>query len=492
MYIESIVKTLISCVAILAVILIYRISVHQLVKTTAEKLWFAIGLFIVLSMANLFFLQSSPATNNDFRYFTLLTFELLWWLSLYYLINQMIQHWFWENLYIKQGITYSRVFHDLISIFLFILVLIAIIHFVFNKSVYGLFAASGVLVIVVAYSAQVYLSDVFAGFELQSSKEFVVGDWIKFNDQVGKVVQINWQYVKLMTRENNQLSIANSIISKAVITNLSKPTPERAVSMTIPLFDNTPPASFKQCLIQAALQSPHVLKSPAPVASLLDLQKDNANYRLTYYTQEIDESLVNNNILSALWYIARRKQIKITPKELTSIALPEMKAIEAFLKKTDLFQNLSQEEIQHLATHAISHEYGPPERLLEQGQSNSSLFLIYSGAVDVYLTDEIPSVYVATITSGDYVGEMSFLTGEICSASVYIKEESIILEITHDNIAELFAKKPSLVKKISEVMMTRKTQDTELHIEAAKIKPAESHHLIDRLMEQIKLFFHLT
>ena len=128
--------------------------------------------------------------------------------------------------------------------------------------------------------------------------------------------------------------------------------------------------------------------------------------------------------------------------------------------------------------------------ILELGQENFSLFIIYSGSIDVYISNEIqPENFVATLTDGQYFGEMSLLTGDLCSASMVVRTESIVIEITHDNIKTLFSQKPELIKKMSEIVLTRKLLNENINALKSQKKNKEQITLIDRMVNKVRQFF---
>ncbi len=491
MDVESIAKTIFFSVLLICALALYRFFIHRLIKDATQKLWFASGVFTLLSVLIVFSDKIDVIIENPkiLFYFTT-ALKVFWWFSLNYFVNQVIEFWVWNRLMVKKGIIISRILRDLISIIIMIFTIASIIYFVFDRSVLGIFTASGVMAIILGYSAQATLGDIFAGLGLNTSKEFIEGDWIKVNENVGKVVDINWRFVKMVTKDNNHLSYANSVISKLPIVNLSSPTSVRAVILTFPLPASASPALVKNLLVTAALQCPKVLKKPAPTAALVLFKEMNYQYQLVCYTNEIDESMVNDEVLSVVWYLLRRHKIKTTMVELPIPENPPLNLIKSFLKNTDIFKSLKKEDIAELAIDIIYHHYGPPERVLEQGQSNSSLFLIYSGSVNVFISNEtLHHQKVATINAGQYFGEMSLLTGEAVTASIYVNEESLILEINHDNIADLFAKKPILMEKISEIVVLRKQQNIDIQTSMTKGQKAITNSLVDRMVNKVKLFF---
>jgi CRP-like cAMP-binding protein len=74
---------------------------------------------------------------------------------------------------------------------------------------------------------------------------------------------------------------------------------------------------------------------------------------------------------------------------------------------------------------------------------------------------------LATLGSGDFFGEISFLTGKPRTATVETTEDSVLLEVTEDKLREVTVQKPGIMdmlKKYSE-MRTKGTMDKILESE---------------------------
>ena len=493
-------KEAIKIVGLTIALVIIIFSYHHLVKKCVDnanrKLWFASGLFIFFSII-LFSPFSISATQNELNLSVVkIIIGCFWWLSLYLLLNQLLEHWLWNSFFLHKGIIITKILRDSVSFILLIIILAAIVHFVFLKSVLGIFTASGVMAIILGYSAQATLSDIFAGLGLNTTKQFSEGDWIKVNDGMairlaGRVIDINWRFVNLITDDNNHLSIPNSVISKYQIINLSQPDSIHGAVLTIPLQDKITPAQFKKILLSAAHQCSKVERIPEPRATLSEVRSTEYIYELVYYTKEINEAMVNDEILSIIWYQCRRKQVKIASNELVELIEPlSQNVLKNFLLKTDLFRLLNEDEINLVTTHAICHHYGPPEMILEYGQENSSLFVIFSGSIDVYISKEIkPDYLVATLDTGQYFGEMSLLTGDLCSASMVVRAESIVIEITHDSIKILFSQEPALIEKMSKIIVSRKLLNKDIKASHKHEKIEDHQTVIDRMVNNIRHFF---
>ena len=470
-------------------IILFNLLLHRAIKSSIRSLFFRLGLFLIFSILILL----TPPLFKFLELRTLsfgvrTTIQCLWWFSLNFLVNETLTYFIWEKLLPQKGITASKLLRDLIALILIIITIACIFHFVFEKSVVGLFTASGIMAIILGYSAQATLSEAFAGVGLNIIKQFDKDDWIELTGAHGQVVDINWRFVTLHTLAGNYLSIPNSQITKEKITNFSRPNPIHGITIEVPVANTISPERTKKLLISAARQCSKTIANPPPAASLIGLQTSSYNsYQLTYHTAEQNIALITDQILSIFWYQCQRE--KIVAINALSNTRCSVEDIQTFLEKMDLFSSLAKNEITHLATESNQRLYGPPERILTQGQNKKSLFLIYKGSVNVYIrTSDEQEIKVATLSAGNYFGEMSLLTGDAAAASIIVNTESTIIEITYDHMATLFAQRPELVEKISEVIVQRKLSNDNVRATLRGSKK-ETHSLISELANRIKHFF---
>jgi hypothetical protein len=88
------------------------------------------------------------------------------------------------------------------------------------------------------------------------------------------------------------------------------------------------------------------------------------------------------------------------------------------------------------------------QRLITQGMPVPDLYLIYNGTVDV-LVDNDP---IAQLKDGEFVGEMSFLTEKVATATCKVKYDTICLVWKQREFKELLKRNPSLYFTIQSVL----------------------------------------
>jgi CRP-like cAMP-binding protein len=121
---------------------------------------------------------------------------------------------------------------------------------------------------------------------------------------------------------------------------------------------------------------------------------------------------------------------------------------------------LSNEEITSLSN-AIKTKYcyaGQP--VIKKGAEEDWMYIISEGSLEVKIPDKTGELkVVATLWPGDFVGEMSMLTGAVRSADVFAKTNAILLEVSKEDIAPLLDSNPNLVKQFSDVLAQRQAQN---------------------------------
>lgn len=428
------------------------------------------------------FLTSHPDAVIVFKHAT----ACLWILSLSYLINNLIDYFLWNGIFLVKGRKIvPKILIDIVTVLLYLTTAAFILHFVFEQPVSGLLATSGLIAIIVGYSAKNTLSDVFAGLGLQLAPQFKEGEWIKIEDHIGEVTDINWRFLTLKTYYQNHLTIPNSVIAQSKITNYSRPTSVRGIILSIHVEADVSPFIMKKLILEVARECRFVVDTPEPKAALVRYSDNGNFYELWYYTTEPNEWEPNDAILSALWYCLDRNNIR---SSLCDVRLqPKNKLIEEAsidiekaLSKVDILSILTKEEMQQ-----VMHEYalikkGPPEQILAEGSSNTIFYIILSGEVDIYISANKKVAPVASLPAGKFFGEMSVLTGEECKADVYVSQPAVFCCLEKSLFEKLTKNRPEIIDEITKIMVERQSTNQ------AKQKDADSENQDENVFNRLR------
>ena len=88
------------------------------------------------------------------------------------------------------------------------------------------------------------------------------------------------------------------------------------------------------------------------------------------------------------------------------------------------------------------------QRIITQGMPVPDLYLIYNGTVDVLVDNE----QIAELKDGEFVGEMSFLTEKVATATCKVKYDAQCLVWKQRDFKELLKRNPSLYFTIQSVL----------------------------------------
>jgi len=91
------------------------------------------------------------------------------------------------------------------------------------------------------------------------------------------------------------------------------------------------------------------------------------------------------------------------------------------------------------------------ERIITQGMPVPDLYLIYNGTVDVIVDGE----GIAQLKDGEFVGEMSFLTEKVATATCKVKYDAQCLVWKQKEFKELLKRNPSLYFTIQSVLSSQ-------------------------------------
>ena len=104
------------------------------------------------------------------------------------------------------------------------------------------------------------------------------------------------------------------------------------------------------------------------------------------------------------------------------------------IRRVSLFSTLSPAQAEALAEAVSKKRFKRGEILVEQGKKSNALYIILVGRTRVLMTDNKGrEVILATLSSGDYVGEMSLIDNEPHSATVVADQQVDVLVLGRDS-----------------------------------------------------------
>ena len=125
------------------------------------------------------------------------------------------------------------------------------------------------------------------------------------------------------------------------------------------------------------------------------------------------------------------------------------------LKRAPLFEQLSKKELTMLASASDDLAVDPGTVLCREGRIGTEFFVIVDGDAEVTQGDK----KVATLSGGDFVGEIALLTTTKRTATVTVTTPLRCFVLTQSAFRRVLAESPSVQVKVMKSLAERVAQD---------------------------------
>lgn len=432
--------------------------------------------------------------RQKIRFPLTVVFLLLTTLDVLFVINfqmpKMVEHYFMAVLYLAIAVLFIRIavmalfaflertkhyripklVEEITKALLYGVAVIAIIQYTLNIQVTTVLATSAIITVVIGLALQETLGNLFAGLALQMDPAYQVGHWIRVGERMGKVEEVTWRATKLRTVNNDSIVIPNGVIAKETLMNLSYPVTAHAARMHISVSYETPPNRVDRVIKEVLSQTPNVTMEPPPEVRLSEYKDFSIDYDVKFYYK--DPGLLESMLAAVrkgLWYHFRRNGVEIPfpirelyihdREERLDIKNTMLKRLSESLRKVYLFSSLDEDERLLIAEVLEEVRYASGELIIREGEAGNSFFIIDQGEVEVFVNSPSGNrKSLATLSVGDFFGEIALLTGEKRTASVQATLDVRVFRLQKDNFKSVLETRPDILDEISNVLSRRRDQ----------------------------------
>ncbi len=430
------------------------------------------------------------------------TIGCLMWVSVAWLVVRLLDVFLWRRAVLRRtGVEAPRLLVDLVRVAVLIGVFLIIVGVVFKQPINGLLFSSGVVGVVLGFALQNMIADFFSGIAISLEGPFKRGEWIKVDDMVGEVVEVNWRSTRLHTMDDTIVVVPNSTLAQKTVINHEQPQGYFRTSLEIALEYGVPVPEAKRVLLTGIHLAEGVLAEPAPSVVVTNFGADGIEYELRWYIQTYKSSvLIRDRVITAVNDALYRAGLGVPyPKRDVYYAPMPPRELDAsqrkpiLLSRNELFESLQPDEIRKLAEGLVERRRAAGEDVVQQGADGESLFLIVDGLVEVIVWIDGQEKKVAELRPGQYFGEMSLLTGEPRSATVRAMLESTCYELSKASLLPLLTARPEIADTLSQIVARRQRQLQK--VSAEKTDPQQEQEaeqgLASQLLGKIRRFFGL-
>lgn len=400
--------------------------------------------------------------------------NLLYFALLALLSIRVIDLFYWKKVFVrKQDSEVPKLTQDLISGLVWIIFLILFILVFSDKpeTYTGVFATSSVMIAIIGFAMRDLVADFFSGIAIGLDKQIRLGDWIDVgNGTVGKVVQINWRMMRIVTRDNLLISIPSSLLLSNILHNYNRPDPLFRESIELVLPHHISETEVSRLLLSAMLQNLRVRSADRqPDVLLMEFTERGIVWKLRFWLDDYEKrDSVRHDIMVHIQKNLMMSDIEIPP-ELHRVTMERAKSatrdfsIRTTLENIELFNSLAPRQLDRLSANANEQYMRAEDIICHEGETSDSLFVLAEGVLEVRKQIEGADTHLATLSVGDFFGEFSLLTGEPRSATISALGDARLFEITKEAIEPILCENPDLVRRISTALAERKMQNSQLY-----------------------------
>jgi small-conductance mechanosensitive channel len=353
-----------------------------------------------------------------------------------------------------------KLFSDLARAILVAIGAMVIYSNVWGREVRGALTALGVGSVVIGLALQEPLGNIVSGLMLLFERPVKVGDWVAAEGVTGKVIEINWRSVHILTPTRELRIVPNVRLYKGAFSNLSRPTDVRTESLQIGFSYDDPPNRVKQVLGELLATTEGVLKDPAPAVRTVEYADFSVIYRVNFsVAKQEDLAVTRDRFMTKLWYVVKRAGLTIpfpitmeySPGE--NPGAPKVAPREWLASYPRFVQAIKDEK----ANQPSVLDFAAGEVIQKSGGAFQGFALILSGrAVLRAKNSQGEMVDVGEISAGECFGDQ-LTSGSIAEdLTISAAEDMKVMVFDSKTISDLLNHSPSLAAEVGDAIEMRR------------------------------------
>jgi len=343
--------------------------------------------------------------------------------------------------------------------------------------------------------------DMLAGFLIQTHRPFMPGDWVRFGDHVGQVLETGWRTTRIRTRRRESVTVPFDMITHSVLTNYSA-SGRVADEIFVGFGYDDAPGKIEELVTSILADMPEVLNDPRPEIGPWEFNDWAIRYRIRYWIADYaHQENIRAKLNRSLWYVMHRNsvsfpypmiQMREVQNGMANGAIAGEHRILNDLRRVDLFRDLSDEDLRIVLPSIQLMEFARDELLIHQGEIGDCFFILRHGVVDILREsgNGAPPLVVSAIestASRNFFGEIALLTGEPRNSTVRARTDVEVLRIDRDGFGHLFRARPEIATRIAKIA-ARRIEVTVAHTEAAVATAATTAQANNMLQTMRRIF----
>jgi small-conductance mechanosensitive channel/CRP-like cAMP-binding protein len=328
--------------------------------------------------------------------------------------------------------------------------------------------ALGVTSLVVSFALQDTLSGLASGLLLLSDAPFQPGDWIRFGDIEGRVIDINWRSSRIEDRNGDLVVIPNAQLAGATLVNYDEPARLHRVVVPVQVAFANPPTLAKEMLLDAARGTPGVLDDPPPRARVVQIDDPLMGYEVDLWIDDFSIApRVRSDFGSLVWYQSERHGVPLPSPaydlyvydgpQAQAAGKPDLAELRRRLRTSALLAQLDSDDLGRLAAAARAARYAAGEVIVESEATRRDFYLVWSGRARLVFGLPDGEIAVAgEFGPGDVFGQLSRVERVSVAPRVVAVTDCEVVAVDEAVAGLVASRNPALSEVLNQLAATRR------------------------------------
>jgi uncharacterized membrane protein len=158
-------------------------------------------------------------------------------------------------------------------------------------------------------------------------------------------------------------------------------------------------------------------------------------------------------------FLTRRATLREQVSQLSTTATKATASRQeriALLRSIMLFEGLSEDDLDDLASRTVERPFSAGTMIFNQGDTGTEMYIVAEGHVNIHLPgDESRRVSLKDIARGEYFGELALFDDKPRSASALATTDAVLVELSRDTLSAYLEKRPRAAMAIMRTMSER-------------------------------------
>ncbi len=194
-----------------------------------------------------------------------------------------------------------------------ILIVAAAVYFLFlawGINVSAWIASAGIIGLALSFAAKDTLANLFAGVFILADTPYKIGDYIVLDTgERGQVTHIGIRSTRLLTRDDVEITVPNSVMGNAKITNeAGGPSSKHRIRLKVGVAYGSDIDQVREALEQIAIENKQVCKTPEPRVRFRGFGDSSLDFELLCW---IDMPVLRGQVLDKLYTSVYKKFVEL-------------------------------------------------------------------------------------------------------------------------------------------------------------------------------------